>query len=171
MKRLLPAVFLLFLPFGDAADRPAAEPNPAIDMAGHLRDAAAAAAHRAKRRLSEADFIRMSGEAGTVVLDARSKDKFDLHHIKGAINLNYSDITVESLDRLLPDKTARILIYCNNNFVNAEEAYPTKRKVASLNLSTYITLYSYGYRNVYELGPRIDPKKSKLTFEGTSVTK
>jgi phage shock protein E len=35
---------------------------------------------------------------------------------------------------------------------------------ASLNLSTYIALYSYGYRNVYELAPLIDLKASKLPF-------
>ena len=40
---------------------------------------------------------------------------------------------------------------------NAPRAFPTKRADASLNLSTYIALYSYGYRNVYELGPLLDP--------------
>ena len=29
----------------------------------------------------------------------------------------------------------------------------------------YITLYNYGYRNVYELGPQLDPAKSKIPFE------
>jgi hypothetical protein len=33
-----------------------------------------------------------------------------------------------------------------------------------LNISTYIALYSYGYRNVYELGPLLDINKSKLEF-------
>jgi hypothetical protein len=33
---------------------------------------------------------------------------------------------------------------------------------ASLNLSTYISLYTYGYRNVYELGPLLDVKTTKL---------
>jgi hypothetical protein len=41
---------------------------------------------------------------------------------------------------------------------------------ASLNLSTFIALYTYGYRNVWELaGPPIDPARSLLTFEGTEV--
>jgi hypothetical protein len=35
---------------------------------------------------------------------------------------------------------------------------------ASLNLSTYIALYNYGYRNVYELGPLVDIKDSRLAF-------
>jgi hypothetical protein len=102
------------------------------------------------------------------VLDARSREKYDLLHVKGAIHLSFPDITVESLKRVLPDKSARILIYCNNNFRNAEAAFPTKLPTASLNLSTYIALYTYGYRNVYELGPRIDPKRSKLPFESAT---
>jgi hypothetical protein len=62
---------------------------------------------------------------------------------------------------------ARILIYCNNNFQNAEGPFPSKAPIASLNISTFISLYDYGYRNIYELGPRIDPKKSKLPLVPT----
>jgi hypothetical protein len=141
--------------------------NPAIDMEAYLRVSQEAAQHRRTRRLTEADFLRMSREAGTIVLDARSKEKYDLLHIQGAVNLSFPDITVESLQRVLPDKSARILIYCNNNFRNAEAPFPTKRPAASLNLSTYIGLYTYGYRNIYELGPQLDPKESKLPFEST----
>ena len=160
--------FSAFLSVGNAAEPMSPAPNPAIDMEGFLKLSTEAAKHRQTRRLSEGDFIRMSNEPDTVVLDARSKEKYDLLHIKGAINLSFPDITVESLKRVLPDKKTRILIYCNNNFVNATVPFPTKRPAASLNLSTYISLYTYEYRNVYELAPLLDPAKSKLTFEGTS---
>ncbi len=133
-------------------------------MEGYLRVSGEAAQHRATRRLSEDDFLKLSRESGVIVLDARSREKYQLLHIKGAINLSFPDIAVESLKQTLPDKSARILIYCNNNFRNAEAPFPSKAFVASLNLSTYIALYNYGYRNVYELGPQMDPKKSKLTF-------
>jgi len=139
--------------------------NPAIDMEGYLRVSREAAAHRETRRVSEADFIRMSREPGTVVLDARSREKFDQLHVKGALNLSFPDIAVESLGTLIPDRNTRILIYCNNNFENAPGPFPAKIARASLNLSTYIALYSYGYRNVYELGPLIDIKASTLEFE------
>ena len=43
--------------------------------------------------------------------------------------------------------------------------------MASLNLSTYISLYTYGYRNIYELGPQLDPKQSKLPFESNVAAK
>jgi phage shock protein E len=150
--------------------------NPAIDMPGYLEVAEQAAAHRAERRVTEAEFMRLSREPGTIILDARSKEKYDLLHIKGAINLSFPDISVTSLASTLPDPSARILIYCNNNFETAQRtlptkfetaqrAFPTKVARASLNLSTYIALYTYGYRNIYELAPLIDIDASKLAFE------
>jgi hypothetical protein len=163
MKRLIIAFAVATLVVSPAMPAEKSGPaNPAIDMEGYLRVSREAAAHREKRRLTEAEFIRMSAEPDTIVLDARSKQKFDLLHIKGAINLSFPDIAIDSLKKTIPDKSTRVLIYCNNNFKNADEPFPPKRAANSLNLSTYIALYSYGYRNIYELGPQIDPKDSKL---------
>ena len=139
--------------------------NPAIDMEGYLRVANEAAAYRESRRVSEEEFARMAREPGTIVLDARSREKFDELHVKGAVNLSFPDIAVASLAETIPDRNTRILIYCNNNFLGAERAFPSKIAKASLNLSTFIALYSYGYRNVYELGPLVDITHSKLAFE------
>jgi len=133
-------------------------------MPGYLQVSREAAEHRESRLVSEQEFMRMSREPGTVVLDARSREKFDELHIKGALSLPFPDIAIESLRAAIPDKGVRILIYCNNNFANAEGPFPAKIARASLNLSTYIALYSYGYRNVYELEPLIDLKPSKLPF-------
>jgi hypothetical protein len=82
---------------------------------------------------------------------------------------------VRSLKRTLPDKSARILIYCNNNFrvdgidaaapagwlpdapgTPAALAFRPKTPIASLNLSTY------------ELGPQLDPSTTKLPLVPTS---
>ena len=142
-----------------------AQENPAIDMPGYLRIANEAAAHRATRRVSEADFIRMSREPGTVILDARSKEKYDELHVKDAINLSFPDIAVSTLESAIPERGTRILIYCNNNFANAAGPFPAKLATASLNLSTYIALYNYGYRNVYELAPLVAIARSQLEFE------
>jgi hypothetical protein len=149
----------------NAADPRVKLANPNIDMDGYLKVSKEASKHRETRRVTEEEFIRMASEDGTIVLDARSAAKYKLMHVKGAINLNFSDITIESLKTTIPDKDTRILIYCNNNFRNAEREFPSKMPTASLNLSTYIALYNYGYRNVYELAPLVDPKTSKLTFE------
>ena len=150
----------------DAQTKPGPN-NPAIDMQRFLTVSREAADARESRRISEADFIRMSREPGTIVLDARSREKFDELHIKGAMNLSFPDIAVDSLHTAIPDKATRILIYCNNNFRGAEKPFPTKLPVASLNLSTYVALYSYGYRNIYELAPLLDIKTSKLRFESS----
>jgi phage shock protein E len=165
--------------------------NPNIDMNAFLTGAQAAAKHRESRRLSEEDFLKMSQEEGVIVLDARSKQMYDLLHVKGAINLNFSDIDVESIKKVLPDKNAKILIYCNNNFTPAPDAKnPARQEVTpnggvpvanknaelaklamrpksaglSLNLSTQMVLFNYGYKNVYELAPTVDPDKTKLTL-------
>jgi hypothetical protein len=144
------------------AQQPAALANPNIDMQTFLRMSADAAKHRETRRLTEDEFIKMAAEKGTIILDARSREKYDELHIRNAVNLSFPDITVDSLASLLPDKNTRILIYCNNNFQGATLPFPTKMAAASLNLSTYIALYTYGYRNIYELGPLLDIQKTKL---------
>jgi len=165
--RLVSVLFFLVLAAHVDAVAPAADDNPAIDMDGYLSVSIAAAKHRQTLRISEAEFIRMSREPGTVVLDARSRQKFDELHIKGAINLSFPDIAVTSLQSTVPDRATRILIYCNNNFRDAEGPFPSKLPSASLNLSTYIALYNYGYRNVYELAPLIDIGTSRLELEGS----
>lgn len=161
-RLLLLALAISCVTVGASGQDRSAAVNPAIDMEGYLQVSAEAARHRETRRLSEEEFIRMSREPGVIILDARSRQKYDELHVKGAINLSFPDIAVESLRRTLPNKDVRVLIYCNNNFTGAEGPFPTKIPMASLNLSTYIALYSYGYRNVYELGPLIDVKTSKL---------
>ena len=66
--------------------RPADEPaNPAIDMRA-TSAAHEAAEHRESRRLSEQEFIRPQREPGVVVLDARSREAYDLLHVAGAIS-------------------------------------------------------------------------------------
>jgi 3-mercaptopyruvate sulfurtransferase SseA len=136
--------------------------NPRVDMKAYLDVSRAAARHRESHRVTEAEFVRMAAEPDTIVLDARSPEKYRQLHIAGAVNLTFADISEESLARLLPDKDGRILIYCNNNFVGDESAFPRKLASASLNLSTYVALYDYGYRNVYELAPLLDVGSAKV---------
>ena len=162
IRTLLPVLVLTMT----AAAMAAEIPNPAIDMEGYLRVAQQAATVRSARRVSEADFIRIAGERGAVILDARSAEKFRELHVRGAVNLSFPDFTADNLKNVIGDFNAPVLIYCNNNFLGAEKPFPGKIRTASLNLSTYIALYSYGYRNVYELGPLVDIRQSKLPFEG-----
>jgi phage shock protein E len=159
--------FIVPLAAAAAATPPVEPPNPRIDMAAYLKLADEAAIHRETRRISEAEFIRMSRQPGTIVLDARSRERYEQLHVKGAVHLSFPDIAIESLAETLPDKNARILIYCNNNFENGGTAFLRKSVDLSLNLSTFIALYGYGYRNVYELGPLLDLETTRIEFESS----
>jgi len=164
MRSLLLAAFaaasLVQVPAFAAAD------NTLIDYDGFARDVAAVRSSREGRRVSEQEFIRMASQPGTVVLDARSERLFKLRHVKGAVNLSFPEFTRETLARVIPTHATRVLIYCNNNFIGAPESMPTKALASALNLSTFVALHTYGYRNVYELGPAIEVARSELVFEG-----
>ena len=155
------------------ASLPAAEngiPNRLIDYPAYLKIAQEVQAPREKRRVTEEQFLAMAAEPGTIILDARSESKFKLRHITGAINLPFTDFTESTLAKAIPAKNTRVLIYCNNNFLGSPAAFAGKAAAASLNISTYVTLTSYGYTNIYELGPLIDIKSTKLVFEGEEVS-
>jgi phage shock protein E len=141
--------------------------NPAIDYPTFLEDAKTVGAIREKRRLTEAEFQTLSRAQGTLVLDARSADKYAMLHVDGAVNLPLTDFTARDLARVIPNKETRILIYCNNNFEREDRALTRKAEPASLNIYTFNSLYAYGYTNVYELGPLLDIRKTKLRFAGT----
>ena len=144
-------------------------PNRLIDYEGFLASAADVGRLRSERRVSEEKFIEMASEPGTIIFDARSDDKYAKLHIKGARHLSFPEITESELAKIFPSRTTRILIYCNNNFLNAPNTLASKAPAASLNIHTFNTLYNYGYTNVYELGPLIDIRKARIQFEGTQL--
>ena len=144
--------------------------NPLIDYNSFRKIAAEVELVRAKRRVSEKEFANMAAEPGTVILDARSADKYAMRHIRGAINLPFTDFTTEALARVIPTKSTRVLIYCNNNFTGAPRSLPRKEAPASLNISTYIALATYGYTNIYELGPLLNVSTTELNFTGKEVS-
>jgi hypothetical protein len=128
----------------------------AVDKVGKLRS---------QRRITERQFLRMAADPATVILDARSREMFERLHVKNARNLSLPDITAEELAKIIPSRTTRVLIYCNNNFENEPLAFPTKAPAASLNIHTLNVLYAYGYQNVYELGPLLDVRTTRIPFE------
>ena len=167
MKNLMIASLVLL----DVAASAEEIPNPLIDYAGFEKQVSVVGALRAMHRLSESEFIEMARDPDTVVLDARSAAKFELLHIKGARNLSLPDVTEEELAKLIPSKTTRVLIYCNNNFTDEPKAFPSKNLRASLNIYTFNVLATYGYTNVYELGPLLNINHTRLEFEGTEAMK
>jgi rhodanese-related sulfurtransferase len=167
MKTTFLLTLLLSAPIVQAADK---TPNPLIDYPRFRQIAAQVEPIRERRRVTEAQFAQMAAAAGTMVLDARSADKYAMRHIAGAVNLPFTDFTEASLAQVIPTKATRILIYCNNNFEGAARSLTAKAAPASLNISTYIALTTYGYINVYELAPLLDVKTTKLVFKGSEVS-
>jgi len=163
MRIALPLFSLCFCLAASAAEIP----NPLIDYQAFKTNVDLVGKLRDQRRVTEDEFIHMAADPSTVVLDARSAGKYKLLHVKGARNLSLPDMTAEELARVIPSKSTRVLIYCNNNFLNAPGAFPSKLLSASLNVYTFNVLYSYGYTNVYELGPLLDINAARLKFEGS----
>jgi hypothetical protein len=147
--------------------------------------------HRADRLIDLDTFLRMSQEPGTVILDTRSTFRFDRIHLKGARHLSFSDFTQDNLGKVIPSFETTVLIYCNNNFegnqtdfaskvampmarpggVSPAEQFAAQAKplMMALNIPTYVNLYGYGYRNVYELHELVDVNDPRVTFEGMIV--
>jgi phage shock protein E len=165
VKPYFAPLLILFAGLASADEIPTVIENPLIDYGAFQSGVERVGATREKHRVTEREFVRMSRDPSTVILDARSAGKFVMLHAKGAINLSLPDITAEELAKVIPSKSTRILIYCNNNFANAPEAFPSKDLSASLNVYTMNVLFAYGYTNVYELGPLIDIRKSIIPFE------
>nr|WP_321237606.1 rhodanese-like domain-containing protein [uncultured Psychroserpens sp.] len=139
--------------------------------------------HREKRLINCNQFLEKSKDDTVIILDTRSKNMYDKKHIKGAVHLNFSDFTQDNLAKIIPNKNTTILIYCNNNFdgdeINfaskmiipvASQEEKTKALTLALNIPTYINLYGYGYKNVYELSELISVFDHRVTYEGSTIT-
>ena len=148
--------------------------------------------HRASRLIDLDTFLAMSREPGTIVLDTRSAHRYRRIHVEGAKHLSFTDFTQASLGAVIPSLETRVLIYCNNNFdgdpvdfaskvalplaaASGTSASPARLPARAqpltmaLNIPTYLNLYGYGYRNVYELDELVDVADPRLGFEGTAV--
>ncbi|HZZ87389.1 MAG TPA: rhodanese-like domain-containing protein [Caulobacteraceae bacterium] len=150
---------LLFLAVASTASVVRAEPSTIpsrVDYAGFALLAADLQAVRSAHLVGLDRFWAMAAEDGSLILDARSRDAFARGHIAGAVNLPLTDFTARSLTATIGDPHRRLLIYCNNNFVNNTDPVVTKQVRLALNIQTFINLHGYGYENVYELADAID---------------
>ncbi|WP_269541010.1 rhodanese-like domain-containing protein [Cerasicoccus fimbriatus] len=144
-------------------------PNAHIDAPGFVKLVNHSQADRENKRLTEAQFLTALTSGDYVLLDARSASMFNLRHIDGAVNLPLTEFTADTLAAIIPNTDTKILIYCNNNFLNSPSSFATKSVRASLNLHTQASLRAYGYENIYELGPLLDVNQTTLPFAGSEV--
>ena len=152
-------------------------------MADYQELVTAVTPHRAERLVSLDEFLAMSKEPNTIILDTRADDLYAAFHVAGAEHLTFTKFTQANLERLIPDRDTRILIYCNNNFKDEPNYLASKSVVPdlsalgmsrgkekaltlALNIPTYINLYGYGYRNVYELNDYVSVRDPRISFEG-----
>ena len=159
MPRLLALALALSLAAPVAAQN--TEPvNPQIDYAGFLKRAEQLAPVREAHRLTWPEFVRRARAEGALLLDARSESAYRQGHIRGAVNLPFSDFTDEALARVIGSNPNRpIYIYCNNNFTDNRAPVVTKRIDMALNIPTFINLHGYGYANVWELADLVSTAK------------
>ena len=167
MKTFLQSSVVLLLSMVLSGAEP--PPNPQIDYEGFQAIVEASGKERAARRLTEEQFLQAMQAGDSVLLDARSASFYGMRHLRGAVNLPFTEFTGETLARMIPEKSTRILIYCNNNFADSPGSFPSKIMTASLNLSTYTSLRAYGYTNIYELGPYLKIGETRLPFAGREV--
>lgn len=161
-------VLPLFI-FGLCGSAIAQNENPLIDYKAQRKMMEQLEQKHEESRVSEDEFIRLSREPGTLILDARTKERYDAIHVKGAVSLPLTEFTADSLAKVIPDKSTLVLIYCNNNFSNEPVNFASKFAPVSLNIHTFINLHAYGYTNVRELRPLLDVKTTKLLFEGGRI--
>lgn len=166
--------------------------SPIVDFEAFMTLAAEVQPYRRKHLVSLDTFNSWAQMPGTVILDTRSDSLYNGKHLKGAIHLDFTNFTQESLAALIPNRNTRILIYCNNNFKDfffepaffvskairlpdvqgsgASKAKLNQKPLSlALNIPTFINLYGYGYKNVYELGEQVFVLDRRLKFEGTAV--
>lgn len=138
--------------------------NPQVDYAGFAALTENLQGYRSKRLVSMDRFVELAATNDAIILDTRSATAFQFGHIKGAINLPFSDFTEEKLTKVLGDMNRPILIYCNNNF--RDNIFPVARKSAplALNIPTFINLYGYGYANIYELNDVVQTSDPRVNW-------
>lgn len=134
--------------------------NPQIDYKGFVQLAQKLEPMREAHRLPWDQFIAKARSEGALLLDARSESAFRRGHIKGAVNLPFSDFTDAALREVIGKNPGRpIYIYCNNNFTDNMAPVVTKRVDMALNIPTFVNLHGYGYGNVWELAGLVSTKE------------
>ena len=97
-----------------------------------------------EKQQEKAEYHKISGDEAAamigqdaVILDVRTEEEFDGGHIPDAVLLPYDEITAEIAEKILPDKTKKVLIYCRTGRRSAIAA---------------TALLDLGYTAVYDFG-------------------
>ncbi|NLY82515.1 MAG: rhodanese-like domain-containing protein [Clostridiales bacterium] len=89
----------------------------------------------------------IDSEEDVIILDVRTKEEFDGGHIENAVLLPNTEIK-DKVEELIPDKDAKILVYCRSG---NRSASATK------------DMLEIGYTNVYDFGGIVDWEYETVT--------
>ena len=188
MKSLIPSLCLMALAVHAAPAQTTNYPKAKVSFDDFKALVAQVEPHRASRLVDLNTFLKLSQQPGVIILDTRSAFRFDRIHVKGAKHLAFTDFTQDNLQQVIPTLDTTILIYCNNNFEGNQRDFASKVALPrpkpgsaaatqfaaqakpimmALNVPTYINLYGYGYRNVYELNELVNVNDPRIAFEGS----
>ncbi|MDR1629213.1 MAG: rhodanese-like domain-containing protein [Oscillospiraceae bacterium] len=98
---------------------------------------------------AEEAFAMLQDPQEDILLDVRTKEEFDAGHIAGALLLPDYEVA-QKAESVLPDRGARILVYCRSGRRSAEAAKQ---------------LIVMGYTSVYDFGGVIDWPYGTVTAE------
>ena len=128
------------------------------------RDMTPALQYRSERLLDLDTFSQMNSEANTIILDTRSVEEFRSGHIEGAINMPLSQMTLLNLGDLIDDRETRILLFGNENIAEVADRSDFEISTIPMNLLTYVSLYRYGYEDIYELNESASMTDERLRW-------
>ena len=92
--------------------------------------------HARPTRIKAKDAKEMIGQDGVKLVDVRTPPEYAMGHIGGAVLLPL-DMLTEKVQSALPDKDARVIVYCQSG---ARSAFAAGQ------------LAAMGYGNVHDLG-------------------
>ncbi len=187
VRMVFGAVIALAIPGAWAPAQNALYPKAKVSFSDYRTLVSEVEVYRESHLVSLAVFLEMAKDPETIVLDARSDSRFERLHLKGARHLSFTDFTQQNLAGVIPGFRTRILIYCNNNFDGNQTDFPSKIAfpetpasqmgaqnkpiMLALNIPTYVNLYGYGYRNVYELDELVRTTDPRIVFEGSVASR
>ncbi|MBQ0735158.1 rhodanese-like domain-containing protein [Aquimarina celericrescens] len=167
MKTLIK--IMIMIPFAIQAQEKKELPKSKVDYNSFLDISEEILQYREERLIPLHEFLEYMKDENTILLDTRSETAYKNKHLKGAIHINFSDFTKNKLAKYIPSKDTRILIYCNNNIDGDLDHFATKMAPLALNIPTFINLYGYGYKNIFELSSLVGVQDERLQFEGAAA--
>ncbi|MDX2113577.1 MAG: rhodanese-like domain-containing protein [Alphaproteobacteria bacterium] len=121
---------------------------------------------REKRIISAEQLLTiMREEKDFFLVDVRDKADYESQHIKGAINIPLSSLIMKDVQKIIPDKKMKIIVYCKN----ALEINPTRE--AGLSMQAFPVFYQLGYENLHELASYSVSNLENLPFIETEEAK